>query len=411
MKLQKNQSILFLGSTIFLTVILFTQINENNTNSFFLNSEPLRIVGENYRGSTSSSNNGNDSIPFGPVFIPEDSDDTQCYTKHVTTLLDQRNKELFHVESGTVKRDFKSLSLTTGDKKIVDSLKVEILAYCDTDKELPFWENLSIMDSSKLKVSIFSTDSSGDYINTNIKNVDIKTTNLVSSFGDKWNTVGTVIVDMNEINDKLEKSSEYISTQRIEVSGMMKIDHKDDNSYSWSFYLDPLSRTNGIFHQISYVVLNVVPTGEKSPDCSGRDCRTNSFTSVNTYTPTQKQSCDKLGGKVNSDDMCVITKELPKDNPKSATQICSALDGKYDVSKEICVITKELPKQQTTQNVDDDLPLVMGESFLNYEEFLNCKSTDCFNDQKFIPIYAILGAIMLLAVFQTKRQSRVVMME
>ena len=58
--------------------------------------------------------------------------------------------------------------------------------------------------------------------------------------------------------------------------------------------------------------------------------------------------------------------------------------------------------------VEDDKKDKVDFGLLNYKKLINCDNIDCLNDSDFIPIYGILGGILLLGVFQSKRQSRVV---
>ena len=83
------------------------------------------------------------------------------------------------------------------------------------------------------------------------------------------------------------------------------------------------------------------------------------------------------------------------------------------VSDFICKINESSTVVEKDGSVEDDKKDDKKEKvdfgLLNYKKLINCDNVDCLNDSDFIPIYGILGGILLLGVFQSKRQSRVVM--
>ena len=196
MKLQKNQSILFLGSVVFLSVILFLQIGGNdNYNTFFLQAQELRIVGENFRNSDRTASPVDPEVDpettswnFNfwqpepttqyPLPLDENSPVSKCYSKHISTLSNSYGQILKTVESETNLREFTEnspltpLTIVTDENEVATKLNVKLLAYCETDNTF-FTRNLNVLDSSDLTVRVFSSDSNNNnYEKTAIKKVD-----------------------------------------------------------------------------------------------------------------------------------------------------------------------------------------------------------------------------------------------
>ena len=216
--------------------------------------------------------------------------------------------------------------------------------------------------------------------------------------------IANVRIDLKTINDRLEKdplktalNDQYLdSLQRIEVTGTMKIESIGEATF-WSFTLDPSTKQYGST-QNSYIQVRVIPTETDSgffgfnPDVEQKD--------DNTHTPDQKKSCIILGG-ILSGNLCTIQ--------PTVDEKCNALGG--EINGGICTITKTVTIEKDGKVSDEpNEPKELDYGILNYKKLLNCDSADCFNDADFLPIYALFGAILLLGVFQTKQQSRVVMM-
>ncbi len=432
MKLQKNQSLLFLGSVVFLSIILILQVNgETNYNTFFLESEQLRLVGENYRGGERTPSpvvetDETDSNNFWNFWQPEptptpywvsppvdeNSPVSKCYSKHISTLTNSYGQILKTVESQTDIMEFDEnspftpLTIVTDKNEVATKLIVELEAYCETNNLFPLiTRNLNILDSSDLTVRVFSTDSNYDEVKTIVQKVDVKNTNLNPNLLHKWNEIGNVTIDLKTINDKIEGSEPIDSMQRIQVSGIMKIEFQDeDKAWTWNFKIDPASSKYGST-QNSYVQVKVIPTYKNTGGSGGFDYPEPTTPETNTHTGEQEQACIALGG-ILSGNLCTITPETPE-TPETPTdqEKCNKLGG--ELKDGLCQITIEKDGTDGKDNGKDNEKIDYG--FLNYKKLLNCTTLDCFNDADFLPIYGIFGAILLLGVFQSKRQSRVVM--
>ncbi len=432
MKLQKNQSLLFLGSVVFLSIILILQVNgETNYNTFFLESEQLRLVGENYRGGERTPSpvvetDETDSNNFWNFWQPEptptpywvsppvdeNSPVSKCYSKHISTLTNSYGQILKTVESQTDIMEFDEnspftpLTIVTDKNEVATKLIVELEAYCETNNLFPLiTRNLNILDSSDLTVRVFSTDSNYDEVKTIVQKVDVKNTNLNPNLLHKWNEIGNVTIDLKTINDKIEGSEPIDSMQRIQVSGIMKIEFQDeDKAWTWNFKIDPASSKYGST-QNSYVQVKVIPTYKNTGGSGGFDYPEPTTPETNTHTGEQEQACIALGG-ILSGNLCTITPETPE-TPETPTdqEKCNKLGG--ELKDGLCQITIEKDGTDGKDNGKDNEKIDYG--FLNYKKLLNCTTLDCFNDADFLPIYGIFGTILLLGVFQSKRQSRVVM--
>ena len=426
MKLQKNQSLLFLGSVAFLSIILILQVNgETNYNTFFLESEQLRLVGENYRGGDRTPSpvvepqvdddwfggifGGDEQVQY-PLPFDENSPVSKCYSKHISTLTNSYGQILKTVESQTDIMEFDEnspltpLTIVTDKNEVATKLNVKLLAYCETNNLYPFvTRNLNVLDSSDLTVRVFSSDSNNNnYEKTAIKKVDVRTTNLNPNFLDKWNEYGNVTIDLKTINDMIEGTQPLDSMQRIQVSGIMKIEFKDENkAWTWNFKIDPASSKYGST-QNSYVQVKVIPTYKNTGGSGGFDYPEPTTPETNTHTGEQEQACIALGG-ILSGNLCTITPETPE--TPTDQEKCNKLGG--ELKDGLCQITIEKDGKVSDESNE---PKELDYGILNYKKLLNCDSADCFNDADFIPIYALFGAILLLGVFQTKQQSRVVMM-
>ena len=391
---------------MFLSVILFLQIGGNdNYNTFFLQAQELRIVGENFRNSDRTASpespeaqpketqsnwydnffgNEPETVQY-PLPLDENSPVSKCYSKHISTLSNSYGQILKTVESETNLREFTEnspltpLTIVTDENEVATKLNVKLLAYCETDNTF-FTRNLNVLDSSDLTVRVFSSDSNNNnYEKTAIKKVDVRTTNLNPNFLDKWNEYGNVTIDLKTINDMIEGTQPLDSMQRIQVSGIMKIEFKDENkAWTWNFKLDPATSKSGSI-QNSYVQVKVIPTYKNTGGSGGFDSPEPKINENESKTHTEKQeeACSALGGTMVSDFICKI------DNDTTVVE----KDG----------------------TVEDDKKDKVDFGLLNYKKLINCDNVDCLNDSDFIPIYGILGGILLLGVFQTKRQSRVVM--
>ena len=284
---------------------------------------------------------------------------------------------------------FTPLTIVTDKNEVATKLIVELEAYCETNNLYPFvTRNLNILDSSDLTVRVFSTDSNYDEVKTIVQKVDVKNTNLNPNLFHKWNEIGNVTIDLKTINDKIEGSEPIDSMQRIQVSGIMKIEFQDeDKAWTWNFKIDPASSKYGST-QNSYVQVKVIPTYKNTGGSGGFDYPEPTTPETNTHTGEQEQACIALGG-ILSGNLCTITNET-----ETETKIIEK-DGSEDV------------KDNGKDNEKDNEKIDYG--FLNYKKLLNCTTLDCFNDADFLPIYGIFGTILLLGVFQSKRQSRVVM--
>ena len=422
MKLQKNQSLLFLGSVAFLSIILILQVNgETNYNTFFLESEQLRLVGENYRGGDRTPSpvvepqeTQDDRVQY-PWPFDENSPVSKCYSKHISTLTNSYGQILKTVESQTDIMEFDEnspltpLTIVTDKNEVATKLNVKLLAYCETNNLYPFvTRNLNVLDSSDLTVRVFSSDSNNNnYEKTAIKKVDVRTTNLNPNFLDKWNEYGNVTIDLKTINDMIEGTQPLDSMQRIQVSGIMKIEFKDENkAWTWNFKIDPASSKYGST-QNSYVQVKVIPTYKNTGGSGGFDYPEPTTPETNTHTGEQEQACIALGG-ILSGNLCTITPETPDpETPETPTdqEKCNKLGG--ELKDGLCQITIEKDGKVSDESNE---PKELDYGILNYKKLLNCDSADCYNDADFLPIYALFGAILLLGVFQTKQQSRVVMM-
>jgi len=406
-----------------------------------LESEQLRLVGENYRGgertpspvtpesstcsqeltdwinSDSSDSNGfvcsentytstpETSWNFNfwqpepeptptqyPLPLDENSPVSKCYSKHISTLTNSYGQILKTVESQTDIMEFDEnspftpLTIVTDKNEVATKLIVELEAYCETNNLFPLiTRNLNILDSSDLTVRVFSTDSNYDEVKTIVQKVDVKNTNLNPNLFHKWNEIGNVTIDLKTINDKIEGSEPIDSMQRIQVSGIMKIEFQDeDKAWTWNFKIDPASSKYGST-QNSYVQVKVIPTYKNTGGSGGFNYPEPTITETNTHTEKQEQACTAYGG-IMQGNLCTITNET-----ETETKIIEK-DGSEDVKD---------------NGKDKDEKTDYG--FLNYKKLLNCTTLDCFNDADFLPIYGIFGAILLLGVFQSKRQSRVVM--
>lgn len=387
---------------MFLSVILFLQIGGNdNYNTFFLQAQELRIVGENFRNSdrtsspepqqkeTQSDSNWYDNF-FGnepetvqyPLPFDENSPVSKCYSKHISTLSNSYGQNLKTVESQTNLREFTEnspltpLTIVTDKNEVATKLNVKLLAYCETDNTF-FTRNLNVLDSSDLTVRVFSSDSNNNnYEKTAIKKVDVRTTNLNPNLFDKWNEYGSVTIDLKTINDIIEGTEPLDSMQRIQVSGIMKIEYQDeDKAWTWNYKIDPASTKAGSI-QNSYVQVKVIPTYKNTGGADVFDFPEPKINETNTHTGEQEEACSALGGTMVSDFICKIN--------ESSTVV--EKDG----------------------SVEDDKKDKVDFGLLNYKKLINCDNIDCLNDSDFIPIYGILGGILLLGVFQSKRQSRVV---
>jgi hypothetical protein len=450
---------------VFLSFILFLQIDENNNyNVFFLETpEELRLVGENYRGgdrtpspvtpesstcsqeltdwinSDSSDSNGfvcsentytstpETSWNFNfwqpetktqyPLPLDENAPISKCYSKHISTLYNSYGKVLKTSESVTNLKSFSenspftALTIVTDENEVATKLKVQLLAYCETTNTfLGTSKNLNMLDSSDLTVSVFSTDYNYDEVQTIQQKVDLglfPNTNLNKNAIGKWNEIASVDVDLKTINDRLEKdplktalNDQYLdSLQRIEVTGTMKIESIGEGTF-WSFTLDPSTKQYGST-QNSYIQVRVIPT-ETDSGFFGGSSGGLIPEGDNTHTPDQQKSCIILGG-ILSGNLCTIQ--------PTVDEKCNAIGG--ELNGGICTITKTVTIEKDGKVSDeskDDEPKELDYGILNYKKLLNCDSADCYNDADFIPIYALFGAILLLGVFQTKQQSRVVMM-
>lgn len=417
MKLQKNQSLLFLGSVAFLSIILILQVNgETNYNTFFLESEQLRLVGENYRGGDRTPSpvvepqeTQDDQVQY-PLPFDENSPVSKCYSKHISTLTNSYGQILKTVESQTDIMEFDEnspltpLTIVTDKNEVATKLNVKLLAYCETNNLYPFvTRNLNVLDSSDLTVRVFSSDSNNNnYEKTAIKKVDVRTTNLNPNFLDKWNEYGNVTIDLKTINDMIEGTQPLDSMQRIQVSGIMKIEFKDENkAWTWNFKIDPASSKYGST-QNSYVQVKVIPTYKNTGGSGGFDYPEPTTPETNTHTGEQEQACIALGG-ILSGNLCTITPETPE--TPTDQEKCNKLGG--ELKDGLCQITIEKDGKVSDESNE---PKELDYGILNYKKLLNCDSADCYNDADFLPIYALFGAILLLGVFQTKQQSRVVMM-
>ena len=417
MKLQKNQSLLFLGSVAFLSIILILQVNgETNYNTFFLESEQLRLVGENYRGGDRTPSpvvepqeTQDDRVQY-PWPFDENSPVSKCYSKHISTLTNSYGQILKTVESQTDIMEFDEnspltpLTIVTDKNEVATKLNVKLLAYCETNNLYPFvTRNLNVLDSSDLTVRVFSSDSNNNnYEKTAIKKVDVRTTNLNPNFLDKWNEYGNVTIDLKTINDMIEGTQPLDSMQRIQVSGIMKIEFKDENkAWTWNFKLDPATSKYGSI-QNSYVQVKVIPTYKNTGGSGGFDYPEPTTPETNTHTGEQEQACIALGG-ILSGNLCTITPETPE--TPTDQEKCNKLGG--ELKDGLCQITIEKDGKVSDESNE---PKELDYGILNYKKLLNCDSADCYNDADFLPIYALFGAILLLGVFQTKQQSRVVMM-
>ena len=426
MKLQKNQSLLFLGSVAFLSIILILQVNgETNYNTFFLESEQLRLVGENYRGGDRTPSpvvepqvdddwfggifGGDEQVQY-PLPFDENSPVSKCYSKHISTLTNSYGQILKTVESQTDIMEFDEnspltpLTIVTDKNEVATKLNVKLLAYCETNNLYPFvTRNLNVLDSSDLTVRVFSSDSNNNnYEKTAIKKVDVRTTNLNPNFLDKWNEYGNVTIDLKTINDMIEGTQPLDSMQRIQVSGIMKIEFKDENkAWTWNFKLDPATSKYGSI-QNSYVQVKVIPTYKNTGGSGGFDYPEPTTPETNTHTGEQEQACIALGG-ILSGNLCTKTPETPE--TPTDQEKCNKLGG--ELKDGLCQITLEKDGKVSDESNE---PKELDYGILNYKKLLNCDSADCFNDADFLPIYALFGAILLLGVFQTKQQSRVVMM-
>ena len=423
MKLQKNQSLLFLGSVAFLSIILILQVNgETNYNTFFLESEQLRLVGENYRGGERTPSpvvepqveTQDDQVQY-PLPFDENSPVSKCYSKHISTLTNSYGQILKTVESQTDIMEFDEnspftpLTIVTDKNEVATKLIVELEAYCETNNLYPFvTRNLNILDSSDLTVRVFSTDSNYDEVKTIVQKVDVKNTNLNPNLFHKWNEIGNVTIDLKTINDKIEGSEPIDSMQRIQVSGIMKIEFQDeDKAWTWNFKIDPASSKYGST-QNSYVQVKVIPTYKNTGGSGGFDYPEPTTPETNTHTGEQEQACIALGG-ILSGNLCTITPETP--DPETPTDTptdqekCNNRGG--ELKDGLCQIIIEKDGTDGKDNGKDNEKIDYG--FLNYKKLLNCTTLDCFNDADFLPIYGIFGTILLLGVFQSKRQSRVVM--
>jgi hypothetical protein len=308
------------------------------------------------------------------------------------------------------------LTIVTDENEVATKLNVQLLAYCETTNTfLGTSKNLNMLDSSDLTVSVYSTDYNYDEVQTIQQKVDLDNTRLNEKIGGKWNEIANVRIDLKTINDRLEKdplrsalNDQYLdSMQRIEVTGTMKIESIGEGTF-WSFTLDPSTKQYGST-QNSYIQVKVIPTVVSgfttdsglfgfNPDVEQKD-------DDNTHTPDQKTACFLLSG-ILSGNLCTITTPTPE--PTDAEK-CNALGG--ELNGGICTITKTVTIEKDGKVSDeDDEPKELDYGILNYKKLLNCDSADCFNDADFLPIYALFGAILLLGVFQTKQQSRVVMM-
>ena len=301
------------------------------------------------------------------------------------------------------------LTIVTDKNEVATKLNVKLLAYCETNNLYPFvTRNLNVLDSSDLTVRVFSSDSNNNnYEKTAIKKVDVRTTNLNPNFLDKWNEYGNVTIDLKTINDMIEGTQPLDSMQRIQVSGIMKIEFKDENkAWTWNFKIDPASSKYGST-QNSYVQVKVIPTYKNTGGSGGFDYPEPTTPETNTHTGEQEQACIALGG-ILSGNLCTITPETPDpETPETPTdqEKCNKLGG--ELKDGLCQITIEKDGKVSDESNE---PKELDYGILNYKKLLNCDSADCYNDADFLPIYALFGAILLLGVFQTKQQSRVVMM-
>ena len=402
---------------MFLSVILFLQIGGNdNYNTFFLQAQELRLVGENFRNSDRTASpespeaqpketqsnwydnffgNEPETVQY-PLPLDENSPVSKCYSKHISTLSNSYGQILKTVESETNLREFTEnspltpLTIVTDKNEVATKLNVKLLAYCETDNTF-FTRNLNVLDSSDLTVRVFSSDSNNNnYEKTAIKKVDVRTTNLNPNFLDKWNEYGNVTIDLKTINDMIEGTQPLDSMQRIQVSGIMKIEFKDENkAWTWNFKLDPATSKYGSI-QNSYVQVKVIPTYKNTGGSGGFDSPEPKINENESKTHTEKQeeACSAFGGTMVSDFICKI------DNDTTVVE----KDG-----------TVEDDDKKDDNDKKDDKKEKVDFGLLNYKKLINCDNVDCLNDSDFIPIYGILGGILLLGVFQSKRQSRVVM--
>ena len=410
---------------MFLSLILFLQIDENNANVFIL--EPQRLVGENYRDgdrsspevtpeATSTSWNFNFWQPEPtqtqyPLPLDENAPISKCYSKHITTLTNfpyslKTSESTTNIRSFSENSPFTPLTIVTDKNEVAKTLNVQLLAYCETTNTfLGTSKNLNMLDSSDLTVSVYSTDYNYDEVQTIQQKVDLDNTRLNEKIDGKWNEIANVRIDLKTINDRLEKdplktalNDQYLdSMQRIEVTGTMKIESIGEGTF-WSFTLDPSTKQYGST-QNSYIQVKVIPTETDSGFFGGVSVGLISE-GDNTHTPDQQKSCIILGG-ILSGNLCTIQ--------PTVDEKCNALGG--ELNGGICTITKTVTVEKDGKVSDkDDEPKELDYGILNYKKLLNCDSADCFNDADFLPIYALFGAILLLGVFQTKQQSRVVMM-
>jgi len=266
---------------------------------------------------------------------------------------------------------------------------------------------LNILDSSDLTVRVFSTDSNYDEVKTIVQKVDVKNTNLNPNLFHKWNEIGNVTIDLKTINDKIEGSEPIDSMQRIQVSGIMKIEFQDeDKAWTWNFKIDPASSKYGST-QNSYVQVKVIPTYKNTGGSGGFDYPEPTTPEINTHTEKQEQACTAYGG-IMQGNLCTITPETPE-TPETPTDQEKCNNHGGELKDGLCQITIEKDGSEKEKVSGEDKDEKTDYGFLNYKKLLNCTTLDCFNDADFLPIYGIFGAILLLGVFQSKRQSRVVM--
>ena len=438
---------------MFLSLILFLQIDEkSNYNVFFLEApEELRLVGENYRGGGNFGSDEDNVDNEKDLVVDKDIPISKCYAKHTSILYNANGKILKTVDSTTNQlinlqnEELTPLTLTLVDKnEVATKLKVELMAYCEESTPL------RMLDSSDLTVRVYSTDRNYDEILTINEKVNLDgDTKLNTSWTNKWSEYGNLVVDLKTINDRLEKSDSYNSGQRIEVTGNMKIGLGTGYEVfgtlkTWSFNLIPGSpifgspRDGYTNTQNSHIELTVTPTAsttnpliDDKPNCDYTICYGKE--NEDTHTEEQQAKCEQeakdrsagLAGAyyvgVFKDNKCTltITDSTPAPEPTNTAESCEIMinelntksdsNTKFDGSfnGKFCDITRTTVTEKIVDIDDKELP---DYGILNYKKLLNCDSADCFNDADFLPIYALFGAILLLGVFQTKQQSRVVMM-
>jgi hypothetical protein len=356
LKLKQPQLYAFVGVSVLFTILLFSQISGASGVAFTLQAQ---------------------EIVDHDTLIPYP--DTWCFTKHQATVIDTNGKRTsitYDSSDSSGNPFFIPASLISDTDGQADKIQVDIKVRCNTQLNfgvVDFWTGETVIDDTKInslpltaqgtfEVKTFSQNKNGEYVNTTTQSVEGKSATLSDG---KEITIGRAFIDVNEINGKLT-AGEYNSLQKIQVTGLIGLNPSTDinNVDSVWVYIIPTEEQSLTNSQVSWVKLKMRAT-EQIP--------------IPVEDPTPRDTCEKAGGT-------------------------------YNATTKLCTIVKN-----TSNNEDDESKDDVDYGFLNYKLLSNCVDAIsnggdmvCLDDPKLSVIYAGMGALALLGIFQAHQTSRVV---